>query len=90
MKTNYQMLKDLNKKYDSMKHTKGFLTKEEVNLISKDLCLKEMNILQLRNLRDFTVLFLSRGGGDEMDMLDKVSAITHVIDNEIWSKGGEV
>ena len=43
MNTNFQMIKELNKKYDAMSHTRGFATKEEVELISKTLCLEEID-----------------------------------------------
>lgn len=90
MNTNFQMIKELNKKYDAMPHKRGFATKEEVELISKTLCLEEMDILQLRNLRDFTVIFLDQMNTERISKMDKVSAITSVIDNAIWKKGGEV
>jgi hypothetical protein len=90
MNTNFQMIKELNKKYDAMSHTRGFATKEEVELISKTLCLEEMDILQLRNLRDFVVIFLDQMDMERISKMDKISAITSVIDNYIWKKGGEV
>lgn len=90
MKTNFQMIMELNKKYDAMPHKRGFATKEEVELITDMLCLKEMDILQLRNLRDFVVLFLDSSDSDRINTMDKISAITSVIDHNIFMKGGEV
>lgn len=90
MKTNFQMIRGLNKKYDAMPHKRGFASKEEVELITDTLCLKEMDILQLRNLRDFVVLFLDSSDTDRIDRMDKISAITSVIDHNIFMKGGEV
>lgn len=88
MDTNYQMLLKLLKNFKPQQ--RGFLTAHEVDLIAKTLCLNQMNVLQLRNLRDFTVLFLSTCKGNEMDLMDKMSGITSVIDDFIINNGGEV
>ena len=82
-KTNFQMLKELQK--DFRPKEKGFLSEKEVSVIKETLCLEERDVLSLRNLRDFTVLLLSNKGA-----LDMMSGITHVIDLEIFNKGGEV
>ena len=47
-----------------------------------------MDILALRNLRDFVVLYFSQSNG--RDDWDRMSAITHVIDMEISYQGGIV
>lgn len=88
MKTNFQMIRELNKIYNPKE--KGIVLNEEILLIKKTLHLEEMNILQLRNLRDFVVLYLSNFENEQISLTDKISAITAVIDNEIFSKGGEV
>ena len=91
MKTNYQMLTELNKAYSPK--TGGVVTMSEIRLIEKTLCLDEMNELQLRNLRDFTVLCLdniSQTADDPIAVYDKISAITSVIDNKLWNIGAEV
>ena len=88
MKTNFQMIRELNKIYNPKE--KGIVLNEEILLIKKTLHLEEMNILQLRNLRDFVVLYLSNFENEKISLTDKISAITAVIDNEIFSKGGEV
>ena len=75
MNTNFQMIKELNKKYDAMPHTRGFATKEEVELISKTLCLEEMDILQLRNLRDFVVIFLDQMDMERISKIDRKSVV---------------
>lgn len=90
MDTNFQMLKKLNKEWDSKKHTMGIVSMNEIYQINEMLCLDQMDILQLRNLRDFIVLFFSRDEDANIDTMDKVSAFTAVIDNKIWNKGGEV
>ena len=86
MKTNFQMLKDLLEVYHPQH--RGVVTASEKDNIESILHLNEMDVLQLRNLRDFTVLFLS--SKEDMESWDKMSAITYVIDNKIFSNGGEV
>ncbi len=58
MKTNYLMLKDLLEKYHP--EQRGIMNRAESMLIKKTLHINEMDILQLRNLRDFTVEHMSR------------------------------
>lgn len=88
--TNFQNLRDLLKSYKPK--TFGIATVEECNLIRNSLQLEGMEVVELRNLRDFVVLFFSRNNGDKRDMadMDRVSAITAVIDKEIMERGGEV
>ena len=88
MKTNFLMLRELLEKYHPK--TRGFVSSEESELIKTALHLKEMNVLALRNLRDFTVLFISSKENDIRENWDKLSAITFVIDLEILNKGEEV
>ena len=86
MKTNFQMLKELLEKYHPQQ--RGFVSNEEMKLIEKTLQLAKMDVLALRNLRDFTVLFLTKK--DTVENWDKMSAITHIIDLTIAEKGGEI
>ena len=86
MKTNHLMLKDLLSEYHPER--KGFISDDEYKLVKETLCIDEMDILQLRNLRDFTVLHMSRLEG--LENWDKMSAITYVIDLRIFELGGEV
>ena len=88
MKTNFQMVMSLEEKYNALDHTRGVVTMKEIYLINSELCLDNMDELQLRNLRDFIVLFYS--SEDSMDNMDKVSAFTCVIDNKLFRKGYEV
>lgn len=94
MNTNFQMLRELLEQYHPQE--RGFILDDEMELIENILHLKEMNVLALRNLRDFTVLFLSREAKENetteniIENLDKMSAITFVIDMKITQKGGEV
>ena len=86
MKTNFQMLRELLENYHPQ--TRGMLSGEEYKLVADTLHLTEMDVLQLRNLRDFTVEYMSRS--EDMKDWDRMSAITYCIDSAIISLGGEV
>lgn len=89
MKTNFQMLRELLEEYEPKQS--GILSRDEFRLITDTLCIREMDILQLRNLRDFVVACLSGADKDTaVKNMDKISAITHVIDTFIVENGGEV
>lgn len=86
MNTNFQMLKELLEKYHP--ETRGIVSLYELDIIEETLHLNEMNVLQLRNLRDFVVLHLGRS--EEMEDWDRMSAIATVIDMKISELGGEI
>ena len=86
MNTNFLMLRELLSKYNP--EQRGIVSAAEYELIMDTLCLKEMNILALRNLRDFTVAHMGRS--DNLEDWDKMSAIVYVIDSHIVELGGEV
>lgn len=86
MDTNFHMLRDLLEKYHPVE--RGIMNLAEHTLIRETLHIEEMDILQLRNLRDFTVEYLGRS--KKMEDWDRMSAITHVIDMRIFEFGGEV
>lgn len=86
MDTNFQMLRELLEKYHPEQY--GIMSWSEHQLIHDTLHVGEMDILQLRNLRDFVVLYLERG--TDREDWDRMSAITHVIDSRISYLGGEV
>ena len=86
MKTNHLMLKELREKYRPAQ--KGIVSYEEMTLIKETLCLEEMDVLALRNLRDFTTANMSHS--EKMEDWDKMSAIVYVIDTQIIKLGGEV
>lgn len=86
MNTNFQMLKELLECYHPAQ--RGLVSKYEYELVNKTLCIGEMNILQLRNLRDFTVSHM--GKSEKMEDWDRMSAITYCIDSKIVELGGEV
>ena len=93
-KTNYQMLKELEKQYKPEKY--GWMNAKEQELVSSILEIKYRDILDLRNLRDIVVMFYSlltreqeKVRGTNINM-DKMSAITYLIDSRIVELGGEV
>ena len=86
MDTNFHMLRELLDKYHPVQ--RGIMSLEENNLIKDTLHIEEMDVLQLRNHRDFTTEYISRS--EKMEDWDKMSAITHVIDMRISDLGGEV
>ena len=85
MDTNFQMLKELLEKYHPAQ--RGIMNYDEKLLIQDVLHIGEMDVLQLRNLRDFTVLHLGRS--ENMEDWDRMSAITYCIDTAIIELGGE-
>lgn len=86
MKTNHIMLKELLEVYTPKQ--RGIVSAREMILISNTLHLNEMDILALRNLRDYTVLKL--GKSESLVDWDRMSAITYVIDCQILQLDGEV
>lgn len=86
MQTNFQMLSELLNEYHPK--SRGMLSGDEYKLVVDTLHLTEMDILQLRNLRDFTVAHMSKS--EDMEDWDRMSAITYCIDSAIISLGGEV
>ena len=72
---------------------RGFVSTDEFMLIKDTLCLGEMDVLAMRNLRDFVVLAMTKrydGLSFSVDDWDRMSAITYVIDAQIVKIGGEV
>ena len=86
MRTNHLMLKDLKEKFHPQQ--RGIITMDEYWLIKETLHLEEMDVLALRNLRYFVVASMSHS--DNAEDLDRISAITYVIDEHIVDLGGEV
>ena len=80
------MLKELLGKYKP--EERGIISKNEYELVKETLCLSEMDILQLRNLIDFTVAHLGRS--EDLADWDRMSAIVYVIDGCIFEQGCEV
>lgn len=86
METNFHMLRELLKNYHPAQ--RGMLSGDEYKLVTDMLHLTEMNVLQLRNLRDFTVSHMGRS--DKMEDWDRMSAITYCIDARLVDLGYEI
>lgn len=56
MDTNYNMVTELLRKYHL--EQRRIMVYQDYNQVVDALCFKEMDDLQLRNLRDFAVIFL--------------------------------
>lgn len=93
MKTNFQMMMKLKNWYPKQR---SIISNSEVNFVRDILKVEKRTIIELRNLRDFVVLWNNRKGVDyenfeqERKELDKMSAICGVIDGELWNRGQEV
>lgn len=68
------------------------MTDSERVLIRQALHLDRRDILDLRNLRDFVIVFFDkdREKVEFWENMDKMSAITAMIDQKIWELGGEI
>ena len=84
--TNYQMLNNLLAMYDPKE--RGILSADEHQLIQEILELTDRTVIELRNLRDFVVAHMGRS--DDLIDWDRMSAITHCIDTELFKRGVEV
>lgn len=84
-KPDFLLIKSLASVYSP--NTRGVSTAEEIKLIKDRLELPRRTILSLRNLRN-TVVMMSTFFGDNAS--DKISAITYIIDTELFNKGAEV
>ena len=94
MRTNNEMLQDLNTKYSVLTHIKGVVTMKEIYLINSELELDGRSEVELRNLRDFIVLWFNMEINCNMDnalkLMDQLSAYTSVIDNKLFNMGCEI
>ena len=93
MKTNFQNLRELDKQYTPA--VRGMINPVEICTIKRVLEMRDMTEIELRNLRDFVVMFYSKNTDIEdmdkmLNRMDKLSAITAVIDSELLDKGYEV
>ena len=89
-KTNFTLVRELDEKYHPQ--TRGILSAQEVSLIKETLELENATELELRNMRDFVVMFLGNKSDKSDGMIDweswdKMSAITAVIDTVLFDKG---
>lgn len=86
MRTNIEMIRSLDDAYTP--ETKHVVSIKEIHLINQKLCLDEMDEIALHNLRDMIVMYYSatvetmpkNEVQKRFDVMDKMSAITCVID----------
>lgn len=93
MRTNFENIKALEENYTPKQ--RGTVSASEILMIKYWLQIREMSVLELRNLRDFVVMFYSIQENIEdtekmIDRMDKMSAITHVIDSELLNREVEI
>lgn len=91
-----EMIMELDEVYTP--ETKRVVNIKEIHLINEKLCLDNMDELQLQNLRDMVVMWYSSKIDSfddfnlKLDIMDKLSAITNVIDlviQNFWRKNNE-
>lgn len=94
-KSDFQSIRELLD--DFRPQERGWISTEEAEQIRTALELKQRSAIELQNIRDMTVLFLARRSEEQRDNTDQVvetmdimSAVTHVIDMERFSRGMEV
>lgn len=96
-KTDYHSIMELKKQYKPC--NRGFVNQYEVNQIETVLEIKERNDIELQNVRDMAVMLYSswaerkRTAGaveDSIDLMDMMSGICCVIDQEKFKRGMEI
>ena len=97
-KTDYHAITELKKVYTPAQ--RGIVCGAEVEKISTVLEIKSRNNIELQNVRDMTVMLYSRwsermrekevGDSCVMELMDAMSAICCVIDQEKFNRGMEV
>ena len=91
MKTNYQMIISF-KNFQPV--NRGWISGDESALIRKHFEITERTDVELQNLRDFIVMYygieVEKHHDKTLDIMDKMSAITAIIDDEKWTRGLEV
>lgn len=87
MKTNYQMLLD----FEPFKfQNRGWINESETAIIKKNFKITERTDVDLQNLRDFVVMFYATKENTNFELMDKMSAIVAVIDEEKFHRGLEI
>lgn len=93
-KTDFEALSSLDAKYTPAKT--GLLKADEVELIEKELELKQRTNIELQNVRDMAVMLYSQfakqaerdtGTAASIEKLDAMSAICMIIDNHKVTRG---
>ncbi len=96
-KTNFEAYKEvLNYWMEHPEIENGFINEEQCQFIEVAYEIKERSVIELRDARDFTVCFSSNRNKTNEDtekylkLNDCTSAVTSVIDRELFNRGEEV
>lgn len=93
-KTDYHMISELKTKYTPAQ--RGVVSTSEIALIRDTLEISSRNNIELQNIRDMVVMLYGRwtDSGQQkgdvpaaMQLMDAMSAITHIIDQEKLERG---
>lgn len=93
-KTDYHLISDLKSRYTPAQ--RGIVTAAEVEMIRETLEIGSRNNIELQNVRDMLVMMYGRWADSQqqkddasaaMELMDAMSAITHVIDMEKSKRG---
>lgn len=93
-KTDYHAIMELKKVY--VPATRGIISADEEQLIRETLEIGSRNNIELQNIRDMTVMMYSRWAGSPkkadnipaiIKVMDALSAVCHVIDQEKSKRG---
>lgn len=93
-KTDYHLISELKSRYTSAQT--GIVNSSEIALIRETLELSSRNDIELQNARDMVVMLYSQWAGFQreknnapsaMQIMNALSAITHVIDMEKVNRG---
>lgn len=93
-KTDYHLISDLKSRYTPAQ--RGIVTAVEVEVILETLEIGFRNNIELQNVRDMLVMMYGRWADSQqqkddasavMELMDAMSAITHVIDMEKSKRG---
>lgn len=93
-KTDYHLISDLKSRYTPAQQ--GIVTAAEVEVILETLEIGSRNNIELQNVRDMLVMMYGRWTDSQqqkddasavMELMDAMSAITHVIDMEKSKRG---
>lgn len=96
-KTDYHSIMELKEQYKPC--NRGFVNQYEVNQIETVLEIKERNNIELQNVRDMAVMLYGRWADVEQEkknvqkalgLMDAMSTICFVIDQEKFKRGMEV
>ncbi len=93
-KTDFHSLKELKEKYTPLQ--RGIVSAVEANIIHEVLELDQRNDIELQNIRDVAVMLYSRWADTQqeknntpasMELMDAMSAVCAVIDEEKFKRG---